>query len=346
MSRDRAGLGDDRVSAVRGAEHVDAAGGGAVERETAVGGDRETAVLALRVHRAAPAGAGRAPAGAVLVHGLASNARMWDAVAQALAAQGVTAVAVDLRGHGRTASLAALAAGSTGDSSSTAEGTGTVAADGGPHSTATAAADVADVVTALRADGTLPGRVLLAGQSWGGNVVLAGAATRPGLVDALALVDGGWLRFDRSEPFEQLWQRLAPPDWAGVTWAQVERRLADVLDGWGPHALPAVLANLTTDPGGRVRNVLDRDAHQQILRSMYDGDPRLLYPAVQVPVLLAPAGSGGASALVHEAVQGLGGSILRRYDGSHHDLHLQHPRRLAADLLELLELTTTPQEDR
>ena len=39
----------------------------------------------------------------VLVHGLASNARMWDGVACELADRGHLAVTVDLRGHGRSA---------------------------------------------------------------------------------------------------------------------------------------------------------------------------------------------------------------------------------------------------
>ena len=39
----------------------------------------------------------------VLVHGLASNARMWDGVACELSDRGHLAVTVDLRGHGRSA---------------------------------------------------------------------------------------------------------------------------------------------------------------------------------------------------------------------------------------------------
>ncbi len=38
----------------------------------------------------------------VLVHGLASNARLWDGVAEHLHAAGHTAIAIDQRGHGRS----------------------------------------------------------------------------------------------------------------------------------------------------------------------------------------------------------------------------------------------------
>lgn len=285
--------------------------------------------LAVRVTPAVEVGeGGAARAGAVLVHGLASNARMWDACAQALAAAGVTSVAPDLRGHGRSASL----------------GPTDPAAAGTP----VAAADVAALVAHYQLDGTLPPPVVLAGQSWGGNVVLTAVAEHPGLVDALALVDGGWLRFATEEPFETLWQRMAPPGWDGTTWEQALERIGPMVSGWGPHALPAIMANLTTDDTGRVRNVLDLAAHEQILRSMYDADPRSLYPAVSVPVLLAPAGGGPASALLDEALEGLADPRLRRYDGAHHDLHLQHPERLADDLVALLEELsgeTLPSED-
>jgi len=280
------------------------------------------AVLAVRITR--PPACVPPRGSAVLVHGLASNARMWDACAAVMSRAGVTSLAPDLRGHGRSAVLAGAA--------------GVGPADAGPYGTPTASHDIARLVARSRDDGTLTGPVVLAGQSWGGNVVLTAAAHHPGLVDALALVDGGWLRFDTDEPFERLWERMAPPGWGGATWEQAQERIGGMVAGWGPHALPAIMANLTTDAGGLVRNVLDLGAHEQILRSMHDADPRDLYPAVEVPVLLAPAGGGPTAALLDEALTALPDPRLRRYDGAHHDLHLQHPQRLGADLLEVLGL--------
>src|SRR5688500_14538219 len=81
-------------------------------------------------------GAGRRPF--LLVHGLASNARLWDEVAAALAAAGHPTYAVDLRCHG--------------GSDCTSEG----------HDTAAAAGDVAAVAAALDLTGAV-----VAGQSWG-----------------------------------------------------------------------------------------------------------------------------------------------------------------------------------
>ncbi|MGI8627693.1 MAG: alpha/beta fold hydrolase [Geodermatophilaceae bacterium] len=90
----------------------------------------------------APALGGRPP-GFVLVHGLASNARLWRGVSEALSNGGAghAVTAIDLRGHGESA----------------------VPASG--FDTATAASDVAAVIGRLSLE-----RPILAGQPWGGNV--------------------------------------------------------------------------------------------------------------------------------------------------------------------------------
>src|SRR5436190_11985070 len=86
----------------------------------------------------------------LLVHGLSSNARLWDGVARRLIQAGHHAYAVDLRSHG--------------DSDQPADG----------YDTGTAAQDLAALANALE----LPAAVV-AGQSWGGNVAAALAAAQP-----------------------------------------------------------------------------------------------------------------------------------------------------------------------
>lgn len=103
------------------------------------------------------------PRAFLLLHGLTSNARLWDEVACRLTTRGYPVYAVDLRGHGESD-----------------------AADDGDD-TATAAADVARVGAALGLSG-----VVVAGHSWGASVALRLAAENPELVGGLALVDGGW----------------------------------------------------------------------------------------------------------------------------------------------------------
>ena len=112
----------------------------------------------LAADRWTPSPAGRAAgdepgATFLLVHGLASNARMWDGVAEALVAMGHPVVTVDLRGHGRSSKP-----------------------DDG-YDVPRVADDLATLIARLDLD-----RPIAAGQSWGGNVVLELAARHPAAV--------------------------------------------------------------------------------------------------------------------------------------------------------------------
>src|SRR5919201_4654241 len=93
----------------------------------------------------------------VLLHGLSSNARIWDRVAPRLAAAGLRPVAFDQRGHGESEQ---------------------------PDSGYDFTTVTSDLGHALGALGIR--RPLLAGHSWGGNVALQYAAEHPGGVAGLA----------------------------------------------------------------------------------------------------------------------------------------------------------------
>ncbi|HET6792901.1 MAG TPA: alpha/beta fold hydrolase, partial [Acidimicrobiales bacterium] len=106
-----------------------------------------------------------APAAFLLVHGLASNARLWDGVAESLAGRGHACAAVDQRGHGRSDKP-----------------------DDG-YDLATACSDLRTVLASLRAgtDG-FEGPVVVVGQSWGATVVLELAYRHPDEVAAVVCV--------------------------------------------------------------------------------------------------------------------------------------------------------------
>ena len=276
----------------------------------AAGGPR----LAVR-HRAGP---GRP---FVLVHGLASNARLWDGVAAALHAAGHETLAVDLRGHGLS--------------------------DAPPagYDTDTCADDLAALIARR---GLTGGRApVVAGQSWGGNVVLSLAARHRGSVAALACVDGGWIRLaGRFASFEDCWAALAPPRLDHLRYADLATRIRAAYPRWPAAGVAGTLANLVELPGGGVRARLARDHHESIVRSLYEGDPAPCYPLVTEPALLVPAlgpaaapGEDGRAAAgraaVLEALAALPDADVRWYPGADHDLHAQHPLRLAADLLAL-----------
>ncbi|GAB3593778.1 alpha/beta hydrolase [Angustibacter peucedani] len=273
-------------------------------------------VLAVRRGGADPAdGAGAGAAPFLLVHGLASNARVWDGVAQRLVAAGHEVVAVDLRGHGR----------------SPAPDTG--------YSTAQAAADLAELVGVLGWTGQRA--PVVAGQSWGGNVVLELTA-RHDVARAVALLDGGWIWLGRRfATFEDCWAVLAPPVMTGWRYDDVAARIRSGHPDWPTEGVEGTLANLRRLPDGGVRAHLDREHHRSILHSLWADDPRSLFGRVHVPTLLMPAaGPDDAVDGVRDLLAAVPSARVRWYPGADHDLHAQHPDEVAADLLSLLE----PQE--
>jgi len=249
----------------------------------------------------------------LLVHGLASNARLWDGVAARLASAGHEVVSVDLRGHGR--------------SDETPDG----------YDTATAAADLSTLIGLLGWTGDRA--PVAAGQSWGGNVVLTLEATYQG-VAAIALVDGGWIHLsDRYPTFDECWEKLAPPTFEGWTRADLQARARSWNTDWPEEGRAGALANFRDLPDGTVRANLSREHHKRILYSLWQDDPRRLYPKVTVATTLmaAVAAVPEQPIPVTEAAEHIPDALLVWYVGAHHDLHAQQPGRCAADLLSLAD---------
>lgn len=251
----------------------------------------------------------------LLVHGLASNARLWDGVARRLAAAGHEVAAVDQRGHGR--------------SEVTTRG----------YDTATAAADLAELCRSLGWTGTR--EPVLAGQSWGGNVVLTTAALHGGAA-GVALVDGGWIHLsDRFPTFDACWDALAPPRFDHLSAAQLEERSLGWSADWPEEGRHGALANFMLSEDGTVRPRLTRDHHRSIVRSLWADDPRPLYARVQVPTILMAAVESvpAGETAVTQALDAIPDAQISWYVGAHHDLHAQDPDRCAADLLALAART-------
>jgi pimeloyl-ACP methyl ester carboxylesterase len=236
----------------------------------------------------------------LLVHGLSSNARLWDEVAGHLEAAGHPVVAVDLRGHGASAAIT----------------------DDEADATVAAAHDLAAVCTDL--EWTAP---VVAGQSWGGNVALQFAADRPPF--GLALVDGGWLHLsDRFTTLDDAWEELAPPAFGALMIDDLRTRLQADHPDWSGEAVEATLGNLQSHVDGTVTPWLSRERHRAVVGSMLAHRPRELYPLVGCPVLLLVAGSGSPAAI--EAAGALKHAELVEFPGGDHDLHAQHPEQVAA----------------
>jgi pimeloyl-ACP methyl ester carboxylesterase len=247
----------------------------------------------------------------LLLHGLASNRRTWDGVGDRLSDLGHPVAAVDQRGHGLS------------DKPETG------------YDFATLCRDQLRVMEALGWE-----RPVVAGQSFGGNLVVELAHDHPDRVSAVAGVDGGLIEPARLWPeWEDCENALAPPDLTGTPAATVEQWFRRAHADWSGAGIEATMANLEVLPDGTVRARLAREHHMRLLRAMWEQRPAELVGDVQVPVLLVLADSGDHLSADRqrqaELVAALPHVRVEWFAPADHDVHVQHPNEVAALLHEL-----------
>ncbi|MGZ6340297.1 MAG: alpha/beta fold hydrolase [Candidatus Limnocylindrales bacterium] len=250
----------------------------------------------------------------LLVHGLASNARLWEGVAAELAAAGHDVTAVDLRGHGESDRP-------------------TVGYD-----FETVVADLAGLVERLGLD-----RPVLVGQSWGADVVLEVAVRQPGLARGIGCLDGAMADLaDRFPTWKACWEQLAPPPLDGVPASRIEAYIESAHPDWPAWGTAAVMANFDRRADGTVAPRLTRERHMTILRALWEHRPSALWPLLRIPALVLPADTGdvGWSAEKRRAV-GVAAATnplltVRWFSPADHDVHVQQARAVAVALREAL----------
>ena len=253
-----------------------------------------------------------AAAPVVLVHGLASNLRLWDGVAERMHAAGHPVIAIDQRGHGRSD-----------------------APDAG-YDLETAVADILALIETLGLE-----RPLVAGQSWGGSVVLELAWRHPGAVRGITCVDGGVTEFSQSYPtWDECLAKLTPPTLTHLTLAELESRIRAGVPHFSDRAVAAYLHCFRERPDGTIEPRLALSRHLQILRSLWEHRPSTRWSTLKVPSLLLLAGSGDEARMANkrraESTALAAGGKIRSvwFTPGHHDLHLESPERVADLLLQ------------
>lgn len=268
----------------------------------------------------------------VLLHGLASNARIWELVAPYLQDHGMQVLATDLRGHGLTDK------------------------PDGDYGFETFHRDLAGFINALELE-----RPLLVGHSWGASLALdyaarvqVGARAPAGIV----LVDGGMIQLDKETgaTWESIRQRLTPPQLAGMPLEAFLERLGEgslrlqpdenqEQDAW----LPIILANFDIHEDETISPRLSFDHHMQIVRAMWEFKTYERYQRLRCPALVVPARmtgplsereagfitskERGAAYLLahHEKVD------VHWMEDSIHDIPLQRPEELAKAIFTFAE---------
>ena len=197
-----------------------------------------------------------------LVHGLASNCRIWDLVAPILS-RSFRVVALDQRGHGES-----------------------FKPDSG-YDFATATADLRGFLDVLGIENPI-----IVGHSWGADVALEYAINYPGQARGICFVDGGTIDIS-SQPgatLEAAKERMAPPLWTGVTLESFRSRIRSRRIGGDdtPAIEQIVLANFDINDDGTIASRLTRENHFRIIEALWEHKPFDLYPQLDCPILLMP----------------------------------------------------------
>ncbi len=196
----------------------------------------------------------------VVLHGLASQAHIWDLVAPKLI-DSFRVIAIDQRGHGLSDKP-----------------------DSG-YDWATLTADLDAILKVRQID-----RAVLIGHSWGGNVALQYAVDRPDRVSGLVLIDGGFLQMGDRFDWATTEKFLEPPDLIGTPVDEFRTDMKRWMgSAWSPEAEAITLQNFEVRADGTIAPWLRKSNHMQVVRALWEHRPSELWARVRCPVLMVPA---------------------------------------------------------
>ena len=247
-----------------------------------------------------------------LLHGLSSNAHYWDRLARHLTTRRL--VALDQRGHGLTGRA--------------------------PHSPAPSDGyamdelleDAAFVIGELGLE-----KPAVVGHSWGATVALELVGTRPAVASALIFIDGPVQSAANMFSWEQAQKFMQPPLPRFATLADaIAQSRRELADGWDEDLEPFVRAGLVPD-GDAFILTLTASSRLELLRGLYDSQPDMLWPRIEVPAVALLARGGPASVSgwkEHGAalLATLAPNVeIRRFD-TPHDIPIFAPAEVAAEI--------------
>ncbi len=283
----------------------------------------------VRIHfldwEAGPAGgATRRPhaPGVLLLHGLASTAWSWAAVARRLGASARVA-AMDLRGHGLS------------DAPTDGYDLGVLAAD------AIAVAEGAELLP-LPGD-PRAGPFVLAGIGYGALVAAGTARALGDRCGGLVLVDGGWEDLGeatQATPDEWLAAIEEPPEVLASMGAWLADREAFDPASWDADEERAARAQVVETAAGRVKLAVHPHTLAGSVRAMWSYDPAAVLPTLAAPIaaLVARDEDGSRAAALRDVGRrrleaGRTPILALSFPGRGHNLARNEPGAVAAAVL-------------
>jgi pimeloyl-ACP methyl ester carboxylesterase len=246
----------------------------------------------------------------VLLHGLSSNSRYWERLARHL--PGRRLVALDQRGHGLTGQ-APLAP---------------VFPDG--YAMEQLLNDVAFAISELGLR-----KPIVVGHSWGATVALEFIGTRSASASGLVFIDGPVQSAANLFSWEDAQTLMQPPlpRFASFEDAISESR-HDFEGTWDQDLESFVKARIVTD-GDALVLTLTAPVRLELLRGLYESQPDVLWPRVEVPAVALLAKHSAArisrsTELGAERLATLAPNVEVRWFDSPHDIPLFMPAEVAS----------------
>ena len=248
----------------------------------------------------------------LLLHGLSSNARYWDRMAGQLTGHRI--VALDQRGHGLT--------GRPPKAPSVPAG----------YSMESLLDDATFAIGELGLD-----KPVVCGHSWGATIALELVGTRPGLTAGLVFIDGPVQSAANMFSWEDAQRFMQPPLPRFANFDEAIAQSADDFRGvWGDDLLPFVKSRVVED-GDALVLTLTAPMRLELLRGLYDSQPDVLWPRVDVPAiaLLArdgPARIAGWKELGAARLATVAPRVEVRWFDTPHDIPIFAPAEVAAEV--------------
>lgn len=256
----------------------------------------------------------------LLLHGLSSNARYWERLSRHLTDRRV--VALDQRGHGLTGQPPRAP----------------VFPDG--YGMEKLLDDAAFAISELGL-----GKPVVVGHSWGATVALELVGTRQGLASGLVFIDGPVQSAANLFSWEEAQRFMQPPLPRFTSWADaVSESRRDFEGAWNDDLEPFVKARIMPD-GDALVLTLTAPVRLELLRGLYESQPDVLWPRVDVPAVallarrddprISRSREAGAERLAM-----LAPSVEIRWFDSPHDIPLYLAAEVASEVERVAALTT------